>query len=324
MTAMEFAELATLASDPDNGWSIGSFGAIGEFFHDPGEASLARTAAALELHTTKGGMRLGANPGLRPIAWERLSADGEGWSFGIDFCCPQPAAAPRAIACLGADADAIRTDDRGQMLFDLGVGVGAVRMAVRTRDPALIAELEANAGRRLPDDKALDARIRAHQPQRVLLSPAGRIEVYQPIPAPDGKSPDGPHTHLLLNLVPKNRPHGANSPLPDGWQSVLSVSLPSPWRDKRGARHAFCAARDTAFQPMLRRFGLPAEQQIERDLRALVLAGAEPHPRHWPDTRRGRTKARIALRRLAAEGVAQAQPWRAMFDRHDAEQKEEN
>lgn len=317
MTTMDFAELAALAADPDNGWSIGSFGAIGEFFHDAGEAQLTRSDAQLSLHTGKGAMRLSDGASLRPIAWERLSADGEGWSFSIDFCCPQPAGGDHTIACLGLDTGAIRAEDRDQTLFDLGVGVGAVRMAARTRDPALIAELQAQVGTSLAANEALDACIREGQPQRVLLSPAGRIEVYQPIPEPDGESPDGPHTHLLLNLVPKNRPHGANSPVPDGLQSVLSVNPPSPWRDKRGQKHEFHAAQDAGFQPILQRFGLPAEQRIERELRALVLAGATPHARHWPDTRRGRTKARITLRRLAAEGVAQVQPWRAMFDRQE-------
>ncbi len=44
------------------------------------------------------------------------------------------------------------------------------------------------------------AMILAANPHRVFLSRLGRIEVYQPIPPPSGKSPQGPHTHVLPQL----------------------------------------------------------------------------------------------------------------------------
>ena len=40
----------------------------------------------------------------------------------------------------------------------------------------------------------------------------GRIEVYQPIPPPSGKSPDGPHTHVLPKLLKSGRTHPATEP----------------------------------------------------------------------------------------------------------------
>jgi hypothetical protein len=47
--------------------------------------------------------------------------------------------------------------------------------------------------------------ILAANPHRVFISRLGRIEVYQPIPPPSGKSPEGPHTHVLPRLLKSGR-----------------------------------------------------------------------------------------------------------------------
>ncbi|HEX7819651.1 MULTISPECIES: hypothetical protein [Sphingomonadaceae] len=72
------------------------------------------------------------------------------------------------------------------------------------------------------------------QPRRVLLSPAGRVEVYHPIPTADGKSPIGPHTHLVAKLVVKDRPHSSNVSIPEAMQSALSLHPRSSWRNALG------------------------------------------------------------------------------------------
>jgi hypothetical protein len=59
--------------------------------------------------------------------------------------------------------------------------------------------------------------ILAANPHRVFISRIGRIEVYQPIPPATGKSPDGPHTHVLPKLLRSKRSHPATEPIPDGW-----------------------------------------------------------------------------------------------------------
>ena len=51
--------------------------------------------------------------------------------------------------------------------------------------------------------------ILAANPHRVFISRLGRIEVYQPIPPPSGKSPEGPHTHVLPRLLQSRRTHPA-------------------------------------------------------------------------------------------------------------------
>ncbi|MGC4250148.1 MAG: hypothetical protein QM605_01440 [Sphingobium sp.] len=323
METVDFDLIADLAGDAEHGWSIGSFGAIGEFVRDADEpATMRREPSLLEIVTARGAMRIAPTAPLTAIAWDSLSADGESWGHALAFCCPRPETPERVIRSLGPDNASIRAEDREYRLFDLGVASGAVTMAVRTNDAGLTDALSAHEGEPPLSAPAIMGEVLRAQPHRVLLSPAGRIEVFQPIPPAGGKSPTGPHTHLLTRLVPKDRPHSSNVPIPDGMQAALSVHPRSPWRTMLGERHDFIPAFDAAFQPYLERFALAEDRDVERWIRALIEGGAEPESAQWPDTRRGRTKARIVLRRLAAAGDSRVAGWRALHDRAPMEIEE--
>lgn len=322
MRPAPFALLADLLADPANGWSIGSFGAIGEFMRDADEpAAIRRDEARVEIVTARGAIRVEEAAALRGVAWDSLSADGETWGHALAFCAPWRAGAGRTVAALGRDTGAIRAEDRAARLFDLGVGSGCVRMCARTTDPALVAALETAEGRMLLGVPGIMGAVLAAQPHRVMLSPAGRIEVFQPIPPPDGKAPEGPHTHLLAKLIAKGRPHSANVPIPAGWQAALSLHPRSPWRTAPGARHRYDPATDAAFAPLLDRFGLAADKAVAAAIARAVASGA-PDGAAWPEGRRARHKARITLRRLAAAGDARVQAWRAIHDRAAVEIEE--
>ncbi|WP_197277268.1 DUF6925 family protein [Sphingomonas profundi] len=315
--------LGTLVRDPANGWSIGSFGAIGEFVRDADEpASIEESDRRIETTTARGAMRISTVEPLRPIAWDGLAADGEGWSHTLAFCIPRPATAGRTIRRLGADRDAIRESDRDAMLFDLGVGSGAVGMCLRTADRALAEAMIAAEGVPLLSVPALMGEVLRAQPHRVLLSPAGRIEVFQPIPPPGGKSPAGPHTHLLPKLIGTDRPHSANVPIPDDLQSALSMHPRSPWRTPLGEKQPYDPATDRAFAPMLARYGLADDAAVDAGLLDALRRRAAPELAGWPATRRGRTRARILLRRLAAAGDGRVKPWRILHDRAPVESEE--
>lgn len=323
MKTVSFDFIADLAEDPANGWSIGSFGAIGEFVRDADEpVAIHRDARLLEIVTARGAMRIAPTEPLAALAWDSLSSDGESWGHAMAFCCSCPGTATRVIRALGPDRDAIRPIDRDSRIYDLGVGSGIVAMTLRTSDTGLIEAMEACEGQALLSSPSLMAEVLRAQPHRVLLSPAGRIEVFQAIPPADGTSPIGPHTHLLPKLIAKDRPHSANIPIPDGFQSALSLHPRSPWRTSLGERHDFRADIDAAFAPMLAQYGLPEDAQIHADLVEAVQSHASPEFADWPETRRGRTKARIVLRRLAAAGEARSKPWRALHDRLPVEVEE--
>jgi len=74
---------------------------------------------------------------------------------------------------------------------------------------------------------------------------------------------------------------------------------------------------------MLEEYGLTEDHAVETALRAAIDAGIAPEAADWPETRRGRTKARIVLRRLAAAGDDRVKPWRALHDRATPENPDE-
>ena len=311
--------VSRLADDYGNGWSIGSFGAIGEFTRGEQEpAAIDASAERFEVITARGGMRLAPSAPLRAIAYDTLSADGEGWSHALALCTRAAESHGRIIA-LGPDLAALQPQDRRAQLFDLGVAAGGVCMCVRTQDESLSSALSGSAGRDLLGDRELVGKILAAQPHRVMLSAAGRIEVYQPIPAMDEVSPAGPHTHLLPKLIATRRTHSSNVPVPEGWQPVLTVHPRSPWRDADNARVPYNATADASFAHLLERFGLPEDKEIRDSVSRAVESGSDAATFAWPSTRRGRATARITLRRLAAARMPAVNSWRAIRDNAPAE-----
>ncbi|MDB5551648.1 MAG: hypothetical protein JWL86_1632, partial [Rhizobium sp.] len=148
-------------------------------------------------------------------------------------------------------------------------------------------------------------------------------EVYQPIPPPSGRSPEGPHTHVLPKLLKSNRTHPATEPVPMGWIPCAHLYPPHPARDALGGSRPFDAARHDAFQRMIEAFGDPENLAIKRRVAAAIAAG-EP-PSAMAGDRHGRAGIRIALRQLKAAGHAPPilVAWLASFDHSSPEADED-
>ena len=174
---------------------------------------------------------------------------------------------------------------------------------MRIGDRGLAARLREHTGRAVfePGNPAMGM-ILAANPHRVFISRLGRIEVYQPIPPPSGKSPEGPHTHVLPKLLKSGRTHPATEPVPDGLVPCAHLYPPHPARDALGEARPFDATHHHAFQQMMAACGDPVTMAIKRRVVDAVLAG-EP-PRLVAGDRHGRTSIRIALRQMRAEGHA--------------------
>ena len=307
--------LFDLAADRANGWSIGTFGAIGEFRCVADERmSVAHRAGGVEILTARGGMRIAPTVVLRPVAWDYLSSDGQSWGHMLAFCVKRSIEDSPFIEYLGVDVAALRKRDRGAALFDLGVAAGTTRMCIRATGSCLKTVLKRACGRLLQESPDLLAEIMREQPHRILLSPAGRIEVFQSIPPVNGISPIGPHTHLLFKLAVSRRLHAATAPIPPGWQSVLTLHPLSPWRTPLGERRPFDPAADQAFASLLHRFGQPVEAGLAADIIEAISQGLPPAEFDWPKTRRLRAKGRIVLRRLQVQGNRDVSEWRRLHD----------
>jgi hypothetical protein len=320
--------LAAQMADPEASWSLGTFGAIAEFARDPDEpVELSRADGILAAVTARGGIRITPNEGLRLFASE--STTRESWSQRVSLCLPENRCATHgrtALTALGPDAEALREQDRGAVLFDLGLGTLQVDACVRVADREVTAELLPYAGRSLfePDNPAMMI-ILAASPHRVFVSKLGRIEVFQPIPLADGKSPQGPHTHVLPKLLQHRRTHSATEPVPDGFIPCAHLYPAHPARDAFGRGRPFDSGRHAAFQSILSAFGDPASVALKQRIIAAIAAGADPTAIAVTDHRFARTAIRVAVRQLCATDDASPAlaAWMAVHERSDRVEPED-
>jgi hypothetical protein len=280
--------------DPHASWSCGRFGAIAEFHRDADEPVEIDGGPAITAATSRGAIRIEVLPALRPVAYETISKCIESWGQGVALCLPRDLAlmgGRTVVTELGPDLDAVRPQDRDARLFDLGLGGPQAEICVRSADPEAIARLRPACGRPLfAQDPAVLRQLPSLSPHRVFRCRMGRIEVYQAIPAPDGKTPDGPHTHVLPRLLANARNHAATVPVPKGWLAGMTLFPAHPLLRASGETTAFDAARYHAFQSLMRRYGDPALLAGKQD------AFGEPHIVDAIDTRRRALGFRIGQR----------------------------
>jgi hypothetical protein len=254
------AVLADHARHPESAWVCGGFGALAEFTYEAGEPIVVPDDSSIGAVTARGGFRLAPAAGLRAVAYETLAKATGRWGQGLVLCLPRDAArfGDRTVVTeLGPDREALRPQDRGAILFDLGIGKPQSEICVRSAVAGTIERLRAVCGHPLFSHEAasLLADMPALSPHRVFRSTAARVEVYQPIPLPDGKTPDGPHTHVVRERVVHRRSHAATVPIPAGWLPVLWLFPPHP------LHNGFDRGRYEGFQDLLRRYGEPATLQ---------------------------------------------------------------
>ncbi|HEY6240280.1 MAG TPA: hypothetical protein VIW78_05520, partial [Burkholderiales bacterium] len=215
------SELRELVGDhlrsAKSSWNIGAFGAIAEFHREASEAADAREFAVM---TVGGAIAVRLEERCRATAYELLSARSDLWLHGVVLCLPEAEARMTRntrVTELGPDREALRPEDRGCALFDLGLGLANCDFCVRTADPAVQEALRAAGDVPLLANAPLLEFLTRRSPHRVMLSRLGRIEVFQKIGAKGSPPPTGPHTHLLPRFVRQGRTRAANVPVPQGW-----------------------------------------------------------------------------------------------------------
>jgi hypothetical protein len=301
-------------ADADTQWSLGTFGGIAEFSRDRDETvSLTQSATGAAAITARGGIAIELSGACRPFAFECITK--ASWSPRVALCLPADTCAMNrrtVLTELDADHGALRPQDRGSILFDLGLGALQADVCVRIGDPDTARELRSHCGRSVfdPANPAMGLLLRTN-PHRVFISRIGRIEVYQPIPPASGKSPEGPHTHVLPKLLKSGRTHAATEPIPEGLIPCAHLYPRHPARDG-----LFDAASHDSFQRMIERFGLPETLAVKRRVTDAIKSGEPPLSLAVAQDRHGRTNIRIALRQLKAAGMASPllQAWIAKFD----------
>jgi len=322
--------LKTYLCDPEAGWSMGTFGAIAEFHQDPAEPAVIDVPDQLIRATSRGGIRLSLryNDLVEAVAYETPSKKRRRWSHGIALCVPAATgrqAGRQVLTPLGSDTDALRSEDRTAIVFDMGLGLSHCDFCVRTADRQLITVLEANAGRSIfdPENPAMTS-ILARHPHRIAITPIGRVEVYQKIGGPDtgGVSPAGPHTHVLPKLLNAGRTHAANIAIPDGLVPCGYLHPGNPVTDPLGRHRCFDTRLHEAFQAHFNDYGPESLVRTKNAVVEAIWRGEGPIWDARDLDRFERLIIRVAVRQAdyllrgredpkSARAVAE---WRAIFD----------
>jgi predicted Fe-S protein YdhL (DUF1289 family) len=215
-------------------WVVGCHGATAEFMFGADEPAEVSVTPDLRAVTARGALRFVPLPNLRALQWRDPRAENGTRAIFIVIPRPREVSAPSLLLTdCGPDAAAIRPADRGDPLFDLGLGREQMRFAVRSANHEVSAALREAAG--LPFDAVLQRCGKAlleHSPTRVVETALGRIEVFTSIPAPGGKSPDGPHTHLLPGHLALQRATPAGVDLPEAYSLCATFYPRNPPEDQ--------------------------------------------------------------------------------------------
>ena len=287
-------------TSPTTGFSIGCLGAIAEFQDAEARVPSNSPNGMIEAQSARGGMRIDSTNAVSAVAYETLSAAADAWQCGVVLVADENVireSGRTVLTELEPDVDAICEDDRNDILFDLGVGMPHLDFCIRTSDSRLINDLRNYAGTCVVDaGHPVIERIIDTSPHRVVASAIGRIEVYQPIDR--HKTPTGPHTHLLPELLAKGRTHSANIPVPAGRLPVLTLHPENPLKDVEGQAKAFSKHAFEDFESILAEHGMPQYVDEKLRLRRAIGAGLDPLDYPKPASRLGRLAMRIALRQV--------------------------
>jgi hypothetical protein len=222
--------LLQTAHDPATTFAIGVQGAIAEFMRAPGDRAIVKgDAGRLLIRSKLGALRLNLEPWMRAFRFGPEGGSPDEIVFAIERTRLTTLAAG-ALSELGPDREAVRKREQSAVLFDLGLDRPTIRFCVRTDDPELVGALRGCVGQPWPEvAPALIPLLLERHPQRVVVSPLGRIEVSQPIGLRDGRpaTPVGPHTHLLPELLRTGRDLALGRDLPASYAPAASI-FPGP------------------------------------------------------------------------------------------------
>lgn len=218
-------EVERLFVETESTFVVGVYGAVGEVAREAGEAySKDRDGMSVTLATPRSAIRIDAAPYLTAFEVARVDR-----APLIALAVPEgraPARGPNVLTDLGPDEDALLPRDVGGHRIDVGLGRSAARFTMRC-DASLAQTIAPHLGTPWPNHLTqVGAPVLAASPVRVIEAPCVRAEVDAIIPPPGGKSPPGPHTHLLPDHIAQGFDTPPTIPLPGGY--VLSALIYPP------------------------------------------------------------------------------------------------
>jgi len=157
-----------------SGFSIGSLGAIAEFYHSSEEPIIIDNTDQLTIMTKRGAIRLEIPENTYPVAYEAISKNKQRWQQGVAFCLPKAEAGMsrrKGLTELGTDKEAIDNSQTESILFDMGIDAYNIDFCIRVQDQELInllRQFEGVSYEKLSDK--LKTEIIKASPCRVVMS----------------------------------------------------------------------------------------------------------------------------------------------------------
>ena len=190
-------------------------GAVGDFAVAPGEKIKVSTEGGVVIARTAGGaLRIVIDQWVRALAFGAVDDP----SPRIALVSLREKGRPdrkSGLIDLRHDTDAIDPTARTDRLYDLGLNRAEARFCLRLPPGVAQDTLNAALGAAFPASLSrISGAVMAAQPVRVIQIALGRMEVSSSIPAPDGRSPPGPHTHLLPDHIAIGRTKPAGMDIP--------------------------------------------------------------------------------------------------------------
>lgn len=296
-----FAILIKALRDLETSWSIGTFGAIAEFFHSPQfPTHIKESPTHLSAKTELGHLQIELHDELRIVPYEGLSKIGTAWTQGVLICLPETLAALNrrsGIHEIEPEHSTCKTRTHRPVTFDLGLDVAHLEACIRTGDPELISVLRSHPGISLfSENPPLSARIKSANPVRSFRTKVARIDIYQAVPEENEETPLGPHTHISERLLSRKQIQAATIPLAQGLIPVLAYYPPNPVRDLNGELTEFDYDRYIQFQSLLREHGSPEFRDAKLMFARAMTSKSNPEDCPLPQSKHQRTAVRIAIR----------------------------
>jgi hypothetical protein len=289
-----FDILEQYLNDRSTSWSIGTFGAMAEFFHASTEPlRISKINTALTAKTSLGSIQFTYTKSMQLIPYEGLSKLEGAWTQGVLVCIPITEAqmANRSVI------SEIKTKNKRSFIFDLGLCIRHLDICIKTDSKELIALFRANLGKSIfnPDLNLIEA-IKNASPIRIFKSKSACIKVYSHIPTTDGSHPLGPHTHFSTKLLKHNQTQAATIPVPADYVPVLAFYPPNPIRDEIGSIRPFDIKGFEHFQDLLSTFQPKPLARVKHMFRQAMNKGVGPDECTLPSTKAERTTLRVAIR----------------------------
>ena len=301
-------------NNPSTSWSIGTFGAMAEFFHITKEPlKTSKVTSTLTAETSSGMIQISYKKSMRLVPYEGLSKLEGAWTQGVLVCMPTSEA--QMFNHLGISE--LQTKDKNSFVFDLGLCLGHIDVCIKTKNKELVTLFRANLGKSLfaPDLNLIDA-IKDASPMRIFKSKVACIKVYSPIPINDRNTPLGPHTHLSTKLLKHNRTQASTIPMPADYVPVLAFYPSNPIRDETGSMRPFDIKKYDRFQDLLSTFQPKPIASVKQMFRHAMNKGIGPGECSLPCSKAERTTLRVAIRqRYHSHGPSDLlNRWKATYE----------